>query len=79
MDFLLIANFFASAIIFAPPSNSSLLFFAYSKQPEELSVKTEGNVLVILAKHETQTETGGSFVSKQFEQRFSLPSGKYTY
>merc|ERR1711953_969751 len=44
-------------------------------RPEELSVKTEGDVLVILAKHETQTETGGSFVSKQFEQRFSLPSG----
>merc|ERR1711971_1504449 len=44
-------------------------------KPEELSVKTEGNVLVILAKHETQTETGASFVSKQFEQRFSLPSG----
>merc|ERR1712051_550331 len=43
--------------------------------PEELSVKTEGDVLVILAKHETQTETGASFVSKQFEQRFSLPSG----
>ena len=38
-------------------------------------MKTEGDVLVILAKHETQTETGGSFVSKQFEQRFSLPSG----
>lgn len=38
-------------------------------------MKTEGNVLVILAKHETQTESGGSFVSKQFEQRFSLPSG----
>ena len=38
-------------------------------------MKTEGEVLVILAKHETQTETGGSFVSKQFEQRFSLPSG----
>merc|ERR1712241_994560 len=44
-------------------------------KPEGLSVKTEGNVLVILAKHETQTETGASFVSKQFEQRFSLPSG----
>jgi HSP20 family molecular chaperone IbpA len=44
-------------------------------RPEELSVKTEGEVLVILAKHETQTESGGSFVSKQFEQRFSLPSG----
>jgi HSP20 family molecular chaperone IbpA len=43
--------------------------------PEELSVKTEGDVLVILAKHETQTETGSSFISKQFEQRFSLPSG----
>ena len=30
---------------------------------------------MILAKHETQTETGSSFISKQFEQRFSLPSG----
>ena len=44
-------------------------------RPEELSIKTEGDVLVVLAKHETKTETGGSFVSKQFEQRFTLPSG----
>lgn len=43
--------------------------------PEELSIKTEGDVLVVLAKHETATENGGSFVSKQFEQRFTLPSG----
>jgi len=43
--------------------------------PEELSLKTEGNVLIVLAKHETKTEGGPSFVSKQFEQRFSLPSG----
>ena len=52
----------------------NIILFSFF-QPEELSVKTEGNVLVILAKHETQTETGASFVSKQFEQRFSLPSG----
>jgi HSP20 family molecular chaperone IbpA len=44
-------------------------------RPEELSIKTEGDVLVVLAKHETKTENGGSFVSKQFEQRFTLPSG----
>ena len=44
-------------------------------RPEELSIKTEGDVLIVLAKHETKTENGGSFVSKQFEQRFTLPSG----
>merc|ERR1711942_310805 len=43
--------------------------------PEELSIKTEGDVLIVLAKHETKTAGGQSFVSKQFEQRFSLPSG----
>eukprot|EP00092_Neocalanus_flemingeri_P004800 GFUD01005168.1.p1 GENE.GFUD01005168.1~~GFUD01005168.1.p1 ORF type:complete len:521 (-),score=138.30 GFUD01005168.1:487-2049(-) len=44
-------------------------------RPEELSIKTEGDVLIVLAKHETKAEGGQSFVSKQFEQRFSLPSG----
>lgn len=44
-------------------------------KPEELSIKTEGDILIVLAKHETKTENGQSFVSKQFEQRFSLPSG----
>jgi len=43
--------------------------------PEELSIKTEGEVLIVLAKHETKAEGGQSYVSKQFEQRFSLPSG----
>ena len=43
--------------------------------PQELSIKTEGDVLIVLAKHETKAEGGQSFVSKQFEQRFSLPSG----
>jgi len=43
--------------------------------PEELSIKTEGDVLIVLAKHETKAEGGHSYVSKQFEQRFSLPSG----
>ena len=42
---------------------------------QELSIKTEGDVLIVLAKHETKAEGGQSFVSKQFEQRFSLPSG----
>ena len=32
-------------------------------------------MLVVLAKHETKAEGGQSFVSQQFEQRFSLPSG----
>ena len=31
--------------------------------------------MIVLAKHETKAEGGQSFVSKQFEQRFSLPSG----
>eukprot|EP00092_Neocalanus_flemingeri_P007651 GFUD01008261.1.p1 GENE.GFUD01008261.1~~GFUD01008261.1.p1 ORF type:complete len:518 (-),score=130.90 GFUD01008261.1:252-1805(-) len=44
-------------------------------RPEELSIKTEGDVLIVLAKHETKAEGGQSFVSNQFEQRFSLPSG----
>jgi len=47
-------------------------------RPEELSIKTEGDVLVVLAKHETKADEGsnsGSYVSKQFEQRFTLPSG----
>merc|ERR1712209_122520 len=43
--------------------------------PEELSIKTEGDVLIVLAKHETKAEGGHSYISKQFEQRFSLPSG----
>ena len=42
---------------------------------QELSIKTEGDVLIVLAKHETKAASGQSFVSKQFEQRFSLPSG----
>ena len=42
---------------------------------QELSIKTEGDVLIVLAKHETKAEGGHSYVSKQFEQRFSLPSG----
>ena len=32
-------------------------------------------MLIVLAKHETKAEGGPSYVSKQFEQRFSLPSG----
>ena len=31
--------------------------------------------MIVLAKHETKAEGGHSYVSKQFEQRFSLPSG----
>jgi len=43
-------------------------------KPEELSIKTEGDVLVVLGKQEVK-EGGQSYISKQFEQRFSLPSG----
>ena len=43
-------------------------------KPEELSIKTEGTTLVVLAKHEDKSG-GGSYVTKQFEQRFTLPSG----
>lgn len=43
-------------------------------KPEELSIKTEGDVLVVLGKQEHK-EGGQTYVSKQFEQRFSLPSG----
>jgi len=43
-------------------------------KPEELSIKTEGDVLVVLGKQEVK-DGGQTFVSKQFEQRFSLPSG----
>merc|ERR1712222_22460 len=43
--------------------------------PEDLHIKTEGDVLIVSAKQESKTSTGKSFVSKQFEQRFSLPSG----
>ena len=42
---------------------------------QELSIKTEGDVLIVLAKHETKAEGGHSYISKHFEQRFSLPSG----
>ena len=44
-------------------------------RPEELSIKTEGDVLIVMGKHETKSEGGSSFISKQFEQKFSLPSG----
>jgi HSP20 family molecular chaperone IbpA len=37
-------------------------------RPEELSIKTEGDVLVVMGKHETKSEGGSSFISKQFEQ-----------
>jgi len=43
--------------------------------PEELSIKTEGDVLIVVAKHLTNPDNAQSFVSKQFEQRFTLPSG----
>jgi len=43
-------------------------------KPEELSIKTEGTTLIVLAKHEEKSGDS-TFVSKQFEQRFTLPSG----
>eukprot|EP00092_Neocalanus_flemingeri_P011812 GFUD01012741.1.p1 GENE.GFUD01012741.1~~GFUD01012741.1.p1 ORF type:complete len:448 (-),score=148.25 GFUD01012741.1:190-1488(-) len=50
-------------------------FSVQDYSPEELSIKTEGDVLIVLAKQESKTKGGKSLVSKQFEQRFSLPSG----
>ncbi|QQP36776.1 Heat shock protein beta6like, partial [Caligus rogercresseyi] len=44
-------------------------------KPEDLSIKTEGDVLIIHARHESKPESGGNFKSNEFEQRFSLPSG----
>ena len=32
-------------------------------------------MLIVLAKQESKTKTGQTLVSKQFEQRFTLPSG----
>merc|ERR1719278_1571362 len=43
--------------------------------PEDLHIKTEADVLIISAKKENKTPAGKSYVSKQFEQRFTLPSG----
>merc|ERR1712223_1457399 len=43
-------------------------------KPEELSIKAEGTTLVVLAKHEEKSGAS-SYVTKQFEQRFTLPSG----
>jgi len=43
--------------------------------PEELSIKTEGDVLIVMATKESKAKGGKSSVSKQFEQRFTLPSG----
>ena len=57
------------------PGKFQVEFDVQDFHPEELSIKTEGDVLIVLAKRETKTESGGSFVSKQFEQRFTLPSG----
>ena len=75
LGFQRVGNFFGIIANCATTYVTYIHTISSALQPEELSVKTEGDVLVILAKHETQTETGSSFISKQFEQRFSLPSG----
>merc|ERR1712106_1187880 len=43
--------------------------------PEDLMIKTEEDVLIILAKQESKSTKGKSFVTQQFEQRFTLPTG----
>ena len=43
--------------------------------PQDLHIKTEADVLIVSAKQENKTPAGKSYVSKQFEQRFTLPSG----
>ena len=42
---------------------------------QDLHIKTEADVLIISAKKENKTSAGKTYVSKQFEQRFTLPSG----
>ena len=42
---------------------------------QELSIKTEGDILIVTARQGSNTKAGKSVVSKQFEQRFTLPSG----
>ena len=43
--------------------------------PQDLHIKTEADILIVSAKQENRTPAGKSYVSKQFEQRFTLPSG----
>ena len=43
--------------------------------PQDLHIKTEADILIVSAKQENKTQAGKSYVSKQFEQRFTLPSG----
>ena len=38
-------------------------------------IKTEEDVLIIQAKQESKSSGGKSFVTQQFEQRFTLPTG----
>ena len=42
---------------------------------QDLHIKTEADVLIVSARQENKTPAGKSYVSKQFEQRFTLPSG----
>ena len=42
---------------------------------QDLHIKTEADVLIISAKKENKTPAGKSYVARQFEQRFTLPSG----
>jgi len=55
--------------------NFTVEFSVQDYTPEELSIKTEGDILIVVAKQESKTKAGKSVVSKQFEQRFTLPSG----
>lgn len=42
--------------------------------PEEIKVKTVGNSIVVEAKHEEKKDSESSYISRQFERRFELPS-----
>merc|ERR1712001_703135 len=53
----------------------SLDFNVEEYSPEDLHIKTEADVLIISAKKENKTPAGKSYVARQFEQRFTLPSG----
>lgn len=44
-------------------------------KPEEITVKTVDNSIVIEAKHEEKKTSESSFISRQFTRRYDLPKG----
>ncbi len=69
-------DFSPKAKVFYDDAKFQVEFDVRDYRPDELAIKTEGDTLVVMAKHEDAKDDGGSsYVSRQFEQRFTLPSG----